>query len=554
MECSCCLNGSWLMKRFWAMTQVAKGALLLCAVTAASLGAAEKQNAPVDDPFVSPGVHSIQIEVKAEQLSVLEQYEFSRDNQTQTRPDARATVRDGVHTYTNVAIHLKGAMGSFRPLDDKPAFTLNFDKFASGQRFHGLQKIHLNNSVQDPSYLSEVISREIFLAAGVPTPRGTHATVKFNGRNLGLYVLVEGWNRQFLKRHFKETRGNLWDGGFARDITGPLELNSGEHPEDRAPLDALVEAARDSDLTNRLAQMSRVLDLDRFFTFFALEVMLAHWDGYSLNRNNYRVFHDLSSGKLVFLPHGLDQMFGVWRSRPEGPILPQMRGLVARAALQVPEGRQKYLARMSQLSTNVFRLEALTNRVNELAAKVRPALAPNRQELLRQERAVAGLQDRIIRRVASVREQLSQLTTPVAFGPDGSFPLTRWESKTDSGNPSFGRANLPVDTLQISAEGPSYGTWRTSVLLGPGRYRFEGRVKTKELSFNQGVTRGGVTLRKSGEREAEMHSNAREWTTLRYEFDTTGLEDIELLCELRASAGWAWFEVSSLRLYQVVGR
>src|SRR5262245_6708764 len=180
--------------------------------------------------------------------------------------------------------------------------------------------------------------------------------------------------------------------------------------------------------------MGRVLDLDRFFTFFALEVMLAHWDGYSLNRNNYRVFHDLSTGKLVFLPHGLDQMFGVWRSRPETTITPQMRGLVARAALQVPEGRQKYLARMSQLSTDVFRVELLTNRVNELAAKVRPALAQNRQELVRQERAVAALQDRIIRRVASVREQLGLLTTPIVFGPDSSFPLTRWESKSDYGN------------------------------------------------------------------------------------------------------------------------
>jgi spore coat protein CotH len=104
-----------------------------------------------------------------------------------------------------VAIHLKGSAGSFRPVEDKPALTLNFDKFAPGQRFHGLKKIHLNNSVQDSSYLSEQISRELFLAAGVPTTRATQAKVQLNGRNLGVCVLVEGWNKQFLKRHFNKT-------------------------------------------------------------------------------------------------------------------------------------------------------------------------------------------------------------------------------------------------------------------------------------------------------------------------------------------------------------
>lgn len=67
----------------------------------------------------------------------------------QARPeqiDVRITVREGRKVYTNVALHLKGSY-SFQPIDAKPSVTLNFDKFAVGQRFHGLTKIHLNNSV-----------------------------------------------------------------------------------------------------------------------------------------------------------------------------------------------------------------------------------------------------------------------------------------------------------------------------------------------------------------------------------------------------------------------
>ena len=73
-----------------------------------------------------------------------------------------ATVREGELVYSNVAVHLKGAAGSFRSIDGKAALTLSFGKFSPRQRFHRLQKIHLNNSVQDPSfriYLRRLVPR-----------------------------------------------------------------------------------------------------------------------------------------------------------------------------------------------------------------------------------------------------------------------------------------------------------------------------------------------------------------------------------------------------------
>jgi len=121
----------------------------------------------------------------------------------------RATLREGTNVFGDIAVKLKGARGSFRPIDDRPAFTLNMDKFTGGQRFHGLDKFHLNNSVQDPTLMNEIICGELFRAAGVPTPRATHARVIFNGRDLGFYVLKEGWDKRFLKRHFTQTSGNL---------------------------------------------------------------------------------------------------------------------------------------------------------------------------------------------------------------------------------------------------------------------------------------------------------------------------------------------------------
>ena len=71
----------------------------------------------------------------------------------QDRPRVKAIVREGGVIYTNVEVHLKGSAGSFRSVDDNPGLTLNFEKSAPGQTFHGYRKISLNNSVQDKSFL-----------------------------------------------------------------------------------------------------------------------------------------------------------------------------------------------------------------------------------------------------------------------------------------------------------------------------------------------------------------------------------------------------------------
>ena len=88
------------------------------------------------------------------------------------RKYVKATLKeDDRVVYKDVGIHVKGAAGSTRSIDDKPGLTLNMDKFAPGQRFHGMDKFHLANSVQDPSYLSELLCGELFRAAGTPASR-----------------------------------------------------------------------------------------------------------------------------------------------------------------------------------------------------------------------------------------------------------------------------------------------------------------------------------------------------------------------------------------------
>lgn len=322
---------------------------------------------------------------------------------TNDREYVRASIEDGNAKYADVGFHLKGAVGSYRPFDDKPALTLKFDKFRKGQSFHGQDKVHLNNSVQDASYLCEMICAELFLAANVPTARGTHAIVELQDRPRGLYVLKEGYDSAFLKRNFGDATGNLYDGGFLTDIDGNIKKSGGANAEDRADLQALLAACREPDRAKRIERLDKLLDLDRFISMMAIEVMTWHWDGYGMKHNNYRIYHDPKSDKMVFLPHGMDQMF----YDPHGGIQPPMNGIVARALFEVPEMRRRYYHRMGKLSAEQFTVAKMEKRLDELRERVHLIATEVSPRLGRQFEAQAHhLKQRVVARAEFVDKQI----------------------------------------------------------------------------------------------------------------------------------------------------
>ena len=181
-----------------------------------------------------------------------------RDN---PRSPVQATVTVGSNRFEKVLVHVKGSAGSTRSVDDNPALTLNFDKLVPGQRFSGMDKIHLNNSVQDPSLLSEQLGRHLYEKVGIPTARATQALVTFDGRDLGPYVLKEGYNRTFLRRHYADPSGNFYDGGFIRDIDQDLDRDTGDGPLDYRDLQKLRDAAGIGDLRRRETALESILDV-----------------------------------------------------------------------------------------------------------------------------------------------------------------------------------------------------------------------------------------------------------------------------------------------------
>ena len=398
-------------------------------------------------------------------------------------PDSSATVRAGGQVWTNVAIHLKGAAGSFRPVDDLPALTLNFGKLQDGQTCEGHRKLHLNNSVQDASRLDEILASEMYLQSGLPTPRATRALVSLNGRYLGIYVLKGGWDKAFLKQHFGSSKGNFYDPGFLKDLDTNLERDSGEGAPDWSDLIALRQSLAVQDPAERLQQVSRHLDIDRIATLGALQILLDDWDGYLRNRNNYRVYHVPASDRLVLMPHGMDQL---WRS-PRGSFTPPLSSILGQRLFSIPVMADRLTHRMRELTNTVFRPQFVDGVFSNAQSRLRERLVleGREAELPPVQRAVDSTLQRTRQRMAAFVSQRYQPPQPGEFDSNDRMRLTDWSSSSpeQEGYATRIEAAEGTSVFRITA---SADEGRTSlqkrILLAPGLYQWEARVRTRSVS------------------------------------------------------------------------
>lgn len=466
----------------------------------------------------------------------------------QLRADQRRYVdctftENGTTEYKKVKVKLKGAAGSFRNLDDRPAFTLSLKK--KGERFHGLDKFHLNNSVQDESYLNELICSQICQAAGCPAARTTHARVWLNDRDLGFYVLKEGFDENFLARHFSNPTGNLYDGGFCQDIDAALEKDAGEGPDDLSDVKELIAACREPDQAKRWALVEQKVDIDAFLNFVALELMMCHWDGYCQNRNNYRLYFRADNKKAMFFPHGMDQMFGDVNFsvfHVPGPI-------VTSAVLSNPDWQAKYRQRVRELLP-LFAPEKLHAQADAAHARVRPVLAKIDENRARHfDDRVRDFKNRVNDRQKSIRNQFPP--EPIPLNSEGWALIEGWEPKSES-DAKIEKKQVDGKNVLSIETGPSnraVASFRAKVRLGRGGFRLEGKVKTINVTpipEDKGV---GAGIRISGGMRENKAVGTADWQTVSFPIEVNeDLKEVEVVVELRSTSGTAIFDVDSLRV------
>ncbi|MCX6905794.1 MAG: CotH kinase family protein [Verrucomicrobia bacterium] len=313
---------------------------------------------------------------------------------------------------------------------------------------------------------------------------------------------------------------------------------------------ALIAACHEKDPALRWAKLGAVLDLDRFISFMATEVMICHRDGYCLARNNYRIYHDPDRDKMIFLPHGMDQLFG----RADTPVQPSFAGLAATAVIETSEGRRRYRERLGFLTTNIFDPAALSARADQWTAAIRPVLSG--REASSFSREVAAVKERMVARRACLARLLSEPELkPLSF-ENGVAMLTNWTMADLPAGGKMERAKAPdgKPALGIRAGPVTMASWHCKVLLPRGRYRFEGAISTTGVDPLRVAKNKGAGLRVVGVPLARPHNltGDHSWTKRRVEFEVVEpTAEKELICELLASKGQAWFDLNSLRLESI---
>lgn len=496
------------------------------------------------DAFFNKGtIPELKIEVSEGELEKLK-----ADNRKYVRC---TVVENRKTTYKDVAIKLKGAAGSFREFEDRPALTLNASKFNKGQLYHGMNKFHLNNSVQDETYTHEWLCEGLFREAGVPATRVTHARVWLNDRDVGLYVLKEGFDRPFLQRHFEDPSGNLYDGGFVQDIDQELEKDSGEGPDDRSDLVALLQACQEPDPELRWNRIAETLDVEAFITFMAMELMTGHWDGYTQNCNNYRIYFNPADKKAHFLPHGMDQMFG----DPGASVLDFPGRIVSSAVMRNPEWRARYRERLTELLPLFDPPDKLQKRVESLRKRLRPVLAAIDPQLARDHlERVKDLKERLAARAESLRLQNEQPDPgPVEFDENGQLALDGWYTASESEDAAVDQVELEGEkraySIHCGASGQCVASWRRKLLLARGTYQFHALVRTKDVAAIEDEKGSAAGIRISGATRTNTVDGTTDWQPVEFEFVIEDeAREVELVAELRTTRGQAWFDAQSLRL------
>lgn len=304
---------------------------------------------------------------------------------------------DGLE-IADVGIRKKGFFGSQDV--DTPSLLVDFNRYVDQKPIKGLGRLTLNNNKQDTSLCSQLLAYRLFREAGIAAPRVGLARVTVNGRYLGIYANVESIKRPFLEDRFGDDGGALFEGTLTDllpDSVAKIEAKFDDDPEANEQLAALARVlAADGPLD--VAALERLIDLDQFMTFWAVEGLIGFWDGYSNNQNNYFVYRDPSDGRFRFVPWGADAafdtmpgfgggMFGAGGN--QGTPIVYAQSAIANRLYFTPGFADRYRARLEEVMAKVWNEEKLLaeiDRIEQLVARDlgdRQANAPAEMERIR---------------------------------------------------------------------------------------------------------------------------------------------------------------------------
>jgi spore coat protein CotH len=215
--------------------------------------------------------------------------------------------------------------------ETKPALRVDMNRYTTGQEFLGLKSFLLDNLVQDPTGIKELIVMQLYQRMGVPAPREAHVALYVNNEYAGLYGIIESVDKDFLARVFGEREaGNTENDGYLYEYEwvdpwrwnylgndlqpyavrfDPKTHEQGSMAELYAPIEEMVRAINES--SDFIGGVSPYLDLSLLMRHLAVQNFVAEPDGI-LGGNgtaNFNLYRFEQSTRSQFIPWDEDIAF-----------------------------------------------------------------------------------------------------------------------------------------------------------------------------------------------------------------------------------------------------
>lgn len=307
----------------------------------------------------------------------------------------------GTYAYDSVGVRYKG--NSSYGLADKKSMKIDFNEYVSGQKYHGLKKINLNNGFNDPTLLREKLFFDFCQDQGVLAPRAVFGNVRMNGALAGFYGVVEQVDTDFLDRWVDDTNGNLFKAGdnfgtggtaaadlawygLAQSSYEPrYELKTNEAANDWTDLIELIDAINNTSDAELQTFLPALMDLQPLLRSLAIDNLFANLDSYINSARNWYLYHNDTTGLWQWIKWDANEAFGRYSGGQQNLTslspyyLANNRPLMTRI-MNVPWLRQLYTVEYCAVY-DAFDNAQLDPRVDALVALVQPHVFadPNKQ-------------------------------------------------------------------------------------------------------------------------------------------------------------------------------
>src|SRR5699024_5601002 len=215
---------------------------------------------------------------------------------------------------------------------ERYSLKLEFDHFQKGNSYYGLDKLSLDASFQDNSYLKNYIAYDMMEYMEVPSPLCSYAWVTVNGKPHGLFLAVEEPEEAFAKRNFGPGYGQLYKPDYKSLNNENADVALQYISEDLADYDNIFRNAKfqpDDNDKSRLIQALKILDTgedletaictDEVLRYFTVQVFCVNLDSY-LGRTGHNYFLYEENGLLQILPWDYNLAFATYSLGMPEPI------------------------------------------------------------------------------------------------------------------------------------------------------------------------------------------------------------------------------------------